>query len=57
MEYDLEMCSITHFDRRGKNKKNIGIRISKHLVTLLFFLLKNDILPRRLSTYRELVLS
>ena len=58
VEYDLEMFSITNFYRRGKNIKNIGISISKHLVTLLFFFYeKNDVLPRRLSTYGELFLS
>ena len=31
--------------------------MSKHLVTLSFSLWKNDVLPRRLSTYGELVLS
>ena len=51
VEYDLEMFSITHFYSREKNIKNKGIRISKHLVTLLIFYEKNDVLPRRLSTY------
>ena len=40
-----------------ENIKNIGISISKHLVTLLIFSMKNDVLPRRLSTYVELFLS
>ena len=59
VEYDLEMFSITNFYWKGKNINNIGISISKHLVTFLifFFYENNDVLPRRLSTYGELFLS